>query len=91
MKNIAVANQEDEKKADKPAGRGGRPPVEREKKKRITLALYQSSYRDLQKIAYVNRQSASDLVTELIADYVAANSAKLKKYDIIKEHNEEAL
>ena len=61
-----------------------RPPVERETKKRVSLALYPSSYGALQKIAYVNRQSASDIVSELIADYVAANAGKLKEYDKIK-------
>ena len=96
---IGAGATEDEKKADKPAGKG-RPPVERETKKRVSLALYPSSYGALQKIAYVNRQSASDiewkpdtmttvifrprLVSELIADYVAANAGKLKEYDKIK-------
>ena len=74
---IGAGATEDEKKADKPAGKG-RPPVERETKKRVSLALYPSSYGALQKIAYVNRQSASDIVSELIADYVAANAGKLK-------------
>ena len=50
----------------------------------MSLALYPSSYGALQKIAYVNRQSASDIVSELIADYVAANAGKLKEYDKIK-------
>ena len=72
---IGAGATEDEKKADKPAGKG-RPPVERETKKRVSLALYPSSYGALQKIAYVNRQSASDIVSELIADYVAANAGK---------------
>ena len=63
---IGAGATEDEKKADKPAGKG-RPPVERETKKRVSLALYPSSYGALQKIAYVNRQSASDIVSELIS------------------------
>lgn len=62
----------------------GRPPVERETKKRVSLALYPSSYGDLQKIAYVDRKSASDIVSELIAEYVAQNAAKLKEYEKIK-------
>ena len=80
---IGAGATEGEKKADKPAGKG-RPPVERETKKRVSLALYPSSYGALQKIAYVNRQSASDIVSELISDYVAANAGKLKEYDKIK-------
>lgn len=62
----------------------GRPRVDRETKKRVSLALYPSSYGDLQKIAYVNRQSVSDIVSELIAEYVAANANKLKEYEKIK-------
>ena len=38
----------------------------------------------MQKIAYVNRQSVSDIVSELIAEYVTANAAKLKEYEKIK-------
>lgn len=62
----------------------GRPKADRETKKRVSLALYPSSYSDLQKIAYVNRQSVSDIVSELIAEYVNANAAKLKEYEKIK-------
>ena len=69
--------------AEVPQGKG-RPKVERETKKRVTLAIFPSVYESLQKIAYVNRQSASDVVTELIAEYVKANADKLKEYDTIK-------
>lgn len=80
---IGAGATESEKKAEKSAGKG-RPPVERETKKRVSLALYPSSYGDLQKIAYVNRQSVSDIVSELIADYVSTNADKLKEYEKIK-------
>lgn len=63
----------------------GRPKAERETKKRVSLAVYPSSYSDLQKIAYVDRQSVSDIVSELIAEYVAANVGKLKEYEKIKK------
>lgn len=69
--------------AEVPQGKG-RPKVDRETKKRVTLAIFPSVYESLQKIAYVNRQSASDVVTELIAEYVKANADKLKEYDKIK-------
>ena len=72
-------------KASKQAAAGkGWPKADRETKKRVSLALYPSSYGDLQKIAYVNRQSVSDIVSELIAEYVTANAAKLKEYEKIK-------
>lgn len=58
----------------------GRPKAERETKKRVSLALYPSSYGDLQKIAYVDRKSVSDIVSELIAGYVADHADKVKEY-----------
>lgn len=73
-----------EKTEQKPQAAGkGRPKAEREIKKRVSLALYPSSYGDLQKIAYVDRKSVSDIVSELIAEYVAAHADKLKEYDKI--------
>lgn len=68
---------------EKPAGKG-RPKVDRETKKRVSLALYPSSYSDLQKIAYVDRKSASDIISDLIAEFVAANADKLEEYEKIK-------
>ena len=56
----------------------------RETKKRVSLAVYPSTYSDLQKIAYVDRQSVSDIVSELIARYVEENFNKLKEYKKIK-------
>ena len=66
-----------------PQGKG-RPKADRETKKRVTLAVFPSVYADLQKIAYVNRQSVSDVVSELIAEYVKTNADKLAEYDRIK-------
>lgn len=57
---------------------------ERETKKRVSLAVYPSTYSDLQKIAYVDRRSVSDIVSDLIARYVDENSNKLKEYEKIK-------
>ena len=56
----------------------------KETKKRISLAVYPSAYSDLQKIAYVNRQSVSDIISQLIAEYVANNSDKLEEYEKLK-------
>ena len=70
---------------EKPAAKG-RPKSKQETKKRVSLAVYPSSYSNLQKIAYVDRKSVSDIVSEMIADYVVANAEKLKEYEkIIKE------
>lgn len=64
--------------------RKGRPKADRETKKCVTLALFPSTYGDLQKIAYMKRQSASDLISELIAGYVAANGELLEEYRKLK-------
>ena len=84
---IKAGIEKQEKETDKPhVGTivKGRPKVERETKKRVSLAVYPSTYSELQKIAYVDRQSVSDIVTELITKYVEDNAAKLKEYDKIK-------
>lgn len=81
FKSIIGVNEDRE---EKPETGKGRPKVERETKKRISLAVYPSVYNNLQKIAYVDRQSVSDIVSELIAKYVNTNSTKLKEYDKIK-------
>lgn len=81
FKSIIGVNEDREDKLE--TGKG-RPKVERETKKRISLAVYPSVYNNLQKIAYVDRQSVSDIVSELIAEYVNNNTTKLKEYEKIK-------
>ncbi len=63
----------------------GRPKTAGETKKRVTLALYPSIYSDLQKIAYVKRQSISRIVSELIASYVNENTDALREYEQIEK------
>ena len=70
--------------AEAPQGKGRPKVTDRETKKRISLAVFPSVYADLQKIAYVDRQSVSDVVTALIAEYVEANKETVKEYDKIK-------
>lgn len=70
--------------AEAPQGKGRPKVTDRETKKRISLAVFPSVYADLQKIAYVDRQSVSDVVTALITEYVEANKGKLKEYEKIK-------
>lgn len=69
--------------AEPPQGKGRPKVTGRETKKRISLAVFPSVYADLQKIAYVDRQSVSDVISALIAEYVEANKNKLKEYDKI--------
>ncbi len=42
----------------------GRPKEDRETKKRVSLSVLPSLYEDIQKIAYVQRRSLSDVVAE---------------------------
>lgn len=88
FKLIIGAEEEAEKKKTSVAGKG-RPKTGRETKRRVSLALYPSSYGDLQKIAYVDRKSVSDIVSELIAGYVAAHSGKLEEYSKIKKEQQQ--
>lgn len=84
FKSIIGVKDEDIKEEGKQEVGKGRPKAERETKKRVSLAVYPSVYSDLQKIAYVDRQSVSDIVSELIAQYVNKNAEKLKEYEKIK-------
>lgn len=79
-----IGRGEQEQARETPQGKGRPKVTDRETKKRISLAVFPSVYSDLQKIAYVDRQSVSDVVTALIAEYVEANKDKLKEYDKIK-------
>lgn len=98
FKSIIGAGQEDniqEQPEHEPSGatqapqkesRGkGRPKTEGETKKRVTLALYPSIYGNLQKIAYVKRQSISEIVSELITSYINENTDTLNEYELIKK------
>lgn len=84
FKSIIGVGLTNTKTKDETPTRKGRPPVNQETKKRISLMIVPSSYEKLQKIAYVKRQSASDIISELIADYVASNTAVLEEYEKIK-------
>lgn len=61
------------------AGRG-RPKENRELKKRISLSVLPSLYEDVQKIAYVQRRSISDLVGEMLELYRNGHQQELKEY-----------
>ena len=61
----------------------GRPRSEGEKKERKNFSVSPSLYSDFQKIAYVERRSASDILSELITGYVKEHAAALEEYDKI--------
>lgn len=63
----------------------GRPKTAGETKKRVTLALYPSIYGDLQKIAYVKRQSVSEIIAGLVTAYINENTDALDEYERIEK------
>ena len=78
-----------EQPAEKAAGSGGRgrPKEEgRELKKRISLSVLPSVYEDIQKIAYVQRRSVSELIGELLEGYRVEHKAEIQRYGEIEKH-----
>lgn len=67
------------------AGGRGRPKEDRELKKRISLSVLPSLYDDIQKIAYVQRQSTSELVALMMEEYRSTHKDALMEYDRVKK------
>ena len=68
------------------SGGRGRPKEERRKlKKRISLSVLPSLYEDIQKIAYVQRRSVSDIVEEQLRRYREEHDDALSEYEKIKK------
>ena len=63
------------------SGRRGRPKEDRELKKRISLSVLPSLYEDIQKIAYVQRKSTSEVVQEMMEDYRKRHIEEFDEYD----------
>ena len=66
------------------ASRRGRPKEDRELKKRVSLSVWPSLYGDIQKIAYMQRRSVSELLTELMEQYKREHEKELTEYEHIK-------
>lgn len=62
------------------SGRRGRPKEDRELKKRISLSVLPSVYEGIQKIAYVERKSVSELMEEMMEDYQKRHRDKLEEF-----------
>lgn len=69
----------------KEALRGELAETAKETKKRYNLVILPSIYEDVQKIAYIERRSVSEIVGELLAEYAKANADKLVEYDEAKK------
>ncbi len=67
------------------AGSGrGRPKEDREIKKRVSLSVLPSLYEDIQKIAYVQRRSISDVIGDLMEQFRTGHEKELAEYRKIK-------
>ena len=67
------------------AGSRGRPKEDRELKKRISLSVLPSLYDDIQKIAYVERRSVSELLSDLMAQYRDQQKSVLSEYEKVRK------
>lgn len=67
------------------AGSRGRPKEDRELKKRISLSVLPSLYDDIQKIAYVQRRSTSELVALIMEEYRSKHEDDLAEYERLKK------
>lgn len=63
-----------------PGSGRGRPKEDREIKKRVSLSVMPSLYEDIQKIAYVQRRSISDVVGDLMEQFRAGHEEELAEY-----------
>lgn len=68
-----------------PGTKKGRPKEERETKKRVSLSVLPSLYEDIQKIAYVQRRSVSDVVGDLMERFREEHEKELKEHQKIKD------
>lgn len=68
------------------SGKKGRPKENRETKKRVSLSVLPSLYEDIQKIAYVQRRSISDLIGEQLVQYRKEHEKELEEYEEIKTY-----
>lgn len=66
------------------SGRRGRPKENRELKKRISLSVKPSLYDDIQKIAYIQRKSTSEIVQNMMEEYRKRHVEKLEEYGRLK-------
>lgn len=62
------------------SARRGRPKEHRELKKRVGLSVFPSLYDDIQKIAYVQRRTVSELLSTMMEEYRSSHTAELEEY-----------
>ena len=63
----------------------GRPKEDRELRKRVSLSVLPSLYEDIQKIAYVERRSVSELLSDLMLQYRDQQKLALSEYEKVRK------
>ena len=79
-----IEQQLAEETTQRSAGRG-RPKEDRELRKRVSLSVLPSLYEDIQKIAYVERRSVSELLSDLMAQYRDQQKSALSEYEKVRK------
>lgn len=67
------------------AGKRGRPKEDRETKKRVSLSVLPSLYEDIQKIAYVQRKSTSEIMSSMMEAYRSSHAEELAEYEKLQK------
>lgn len=79
-----IEQQPAEETTQHSAGRG-RPKEDRELRKRVSLSVLTSLYEDIQKIAYVERRSVSELLSDLMMQYRNQKNDVLLEYEKVRK------
>ena len=80
----SIIEQPAEETKQRSAGRG-RPKEDRELRKRVSLSVLPSLYEDIQKIAYVERRSVSELLSDLMLQYRDQQKSELSEYEKVRK------
>ena len=59
--------------------------MQRELRKRVSLSVLPSLYEDIQKIAYVERRSVSELLSDLMLQYREQQKSALSEYEKVRK------
>lgn len=82
--SIIEQQQPAEETMQRSSGRG-RPKEDRELRKRVSLSVLPSLYEDIQKIAYVERRSVSELLSDLMLQYRDQQKLALSEYEKVRK------
>lgn len=84
-KKYQPSNQSKDKEVAEPKEvKKGRPKSDKETKKRISLFMLPSLYKAIGKIAYMNKMSTGEQISNCMEKFIEENEEKLKKYDELK-------